>query len=80
MAARRSFYAVLFRRGDALLPQAEALTSPALRRRAASQTAKTLASTYAHIHALVSRPGSGYAAPESILLHTPREVEALLGL
>ena len=77
----RSFFATLFRRGDALLPHAERLASAPLRRRATEQTARTVASTYAHIHALILRPGSGYEAPENtILIHTPSEVEALLGL
>ena len=76
----RSFYGVLFRKGDALLAHAELIVSPSLRRQAATQTARTVASTYQHIHSLISRSGSGYDAPESILLHSPREVEALLGL
>ena len=76
----RSFYGVLFRKGDALLAHAELIVSPSLRRQAATQTARTVASTYQHIHVLISRSGSGYDAPETILLHSPREVEALLGL
>ena len=75
-----AFYAVLFRHGDGLLADAERIVSPIVRREAAMRTARIVASTYAHIHALVSRAGSGYAAPETILLHSPQEVEALLGL
>ena len=76
--AMRSFYATLFRRGDALVPAAEKLTTAPLRRRAVAAAARTLASTHAHIHALVRRKGSGYDAPETILLHSPEEVETLL--
>ena len=76
----RAFYGVLFRRADEILPTAHLIASPDVRAQATSQTARTLASTHAHIHALVLRPGAGYSAPETILLHTPREVEALLGL
>ena len=76
--AMRSFYATLFRRGDALVPAAEKLTAAPLRRRAVAAAARTLASTHAHIHALVRRKGSGYDAPETILLHSPEEVETLL--
>ena len=76
----RGFYGVLFRRGDALLPSAERIFAPDVRKRASNQTARTVASTYQHIHSLVSRSGSGYENPETILLHSPREVEALLGL
>ena len=76
----RGFYGVLFRRGDALLPSAERIFAPDVRKRASNQTARTVASTYQHIHSLVSRSESGYENPETILLHSPREVEALLGL
>ena len=51
-----------------------------VRRQTAMQTARTVASTYRHIHALILREGSGYDHPETILLHAPEEVEALLGL
>jgi hypothetical protein len=77
-AAMRSFYTTLFQRGDALVPDAEKLASAALRKKATAQAAHTLAATHAHIHALVSRPGSGYDAPGQILLHTPEEVQTLL--
>ena len=79
-AVVRSFYGLVFKHGDHLLSQAERIASPAVRRAAAKQTARTVASTYGHIHALVSRPGSGYQQPETILLHSPEEIEALLGL
>ena len=70
---------MLFKRAD-VLPHADDISAPELRRQASEQTARILASTYASMHAIISRPGSGYSAPESILPHTPRDVEALLGL
>ena len=76
-SAMRSFYAVLFRRGDALLPHAESIASPSTRRQAAVQAAKVVASTHRHIHELVR---ARYQAPEGILLHSPEEIETLLGL
>lgn len=76
--AMRSFYATLFQRGDRLVPAADLLDAPPLRRRAAAAAAKTLASTHAHIHSLVKRAGAGYESPETILLHSPAEVETLL--
>ena len=76
----RSFYSVLFRLGDALVPHAELILSPALRRQALALTARTIAMTHRHIHQLVTNPGSGYPAPAEILLHSPDEVETLLGV
>jgi hypothetical protein len=79
-SAMRSFYSTLFRRGDTIVPHAALIASQRLRREVSSLASRTLASTHRHIHQLVSREGSGYDAPSTILLHSPEEVETLLGL
>ena len=79
-SAMRSFYGIVFRRGDELMPQSKLPLALSLRRQATVETARTIVSTYQHIYDLIQSPGSGYSAPESILLHTPGEVEVLLGL
>ena len=77
-AALRSFYSLTFRQGDSLLgAQAELISASATRRQAASLTARVVASTHRHIHELVR---SRYETPEGILLHSPEEIDALLGL
>ena len=79
-SAMRSFYSLLFRQGDALLPHADAIASPTLRRQAVALTARAVSETHAHIHELVSRPTSGYQEAHAILLHTPEEIETLLAV
>lgn len=77
-AAMRSFYSLTFRQGDSLLgAQAELISASATRRQAATLTARVVASTHRHIHELVR---SRYETPEGILLHSPEEIDALLGL
>ena len=80
-AAMRGFYSVLFRHGDALLPNADLIEAPPVRRRTATLVAQTIASTHRHLHAMLSREGSGYEQPQkTILPHSPEEIDTLLGV
>lgn len=74
----RSFYARLFQVGDALLPEVHRIASSAVRQQALRRTAQVVAATHRQIHDIVSREGAGYDNLDSILLHSPQEIETLL--
>ena len=77
----RGFYSDLFKRGDDLLPRGDLIDAPGVRRAAATLAARTVASTHRHVHVLLQRDGSGYTDPcRTILVHTPEEVDTLLGV